>query len=700
MSRILIAALSCRAYEARRQRCFDTWVPEALNQGMDVLFLIGEEPGPARREGQLLFLPCQDDYGSLSQKVGQFYQWALEHSDFEYIFKCDDDTYLRADRLAAFDTASRDYIGAEWFQGVGMGSGGAGYWLSRRAVSIVVEDLRHRQPHSAEDVMVGQALREAGIQFHNDRRFIPFGSDDLRPTPSNDVITTHACEMPWKAHRTEFLGQLPVVTCSPLGRLGNNLFQVAAVLGYAARNGTHVPVFADGSFGHYRQMVFRRLTFGDIPKECLSVTDAPDFSYNAQIPASPNCSVRIDGYMQSEKYFEHCRDLIRETFAISDETRADLMFRFGQILESQPVSLHVRRGDYLRLQEYHPVQTVEYYAAALKFISEQVNVTSVLCFSDDPAWCIEHLASLDPRIKIVEQQDDYLDLALMTLCSHHIISNSTFSWWGAWLCENRDKIVVAPQRHFGPAYAHWTERDLIPSSWIRMGAEVPQVVPRECRHVNTGISHAEIHSLVGKDDPVVLELGSNDGEDSARFLAEFPGIQLHCFEPDPRPLARFTINDPRCTLHALAIAAEDGVVEFHLSGGTPPNNRMSDWDLSSSIRPPTGHLAVHPWCTFDRTCRVPARSLDSWFQEHAEIEVIDFIWADIQGAEVDLIRGGAETLRNHVRYLYTEFYDSPMYDGQISRQEILKLLPEFDCIGIFEGYNVLLENRNLCRARV
>jgi len=847
MLKILLGALSCQAFEDRRRRCLGTWVPEVRSFDIDVVFLVGGCSGEPRREGDLLLLPCPDDYPSLPQKVGLFYQWALAHSDFDYIFKCDDDTYLHAGRLAEFDPGGRDYIGAEWSPGVGYGSGGAGYWLSRRAAAIVAEGLA-KHACGDEDVLVGRCLSEAGIPFHIDPRFIAFGDDDRRPTPDNTIITTHGCDRPWKAHRAEFLGERPIVTCSPAGRLGNNLFQVAAVLGFAAKHGTHTPIFAENLFHDYRKTIFRNLRYGPIPQECMSISDPPDFSFDHQIPAWPTCSVRFQGYMQSEKYFSHCRELIRETFRMPDDVEFSLKKRFNTELEGEPVAIHVRRGDYLQKPQFHPVQPAEYYLEGLKMITERIPVKRVLCFSDDPDWCERHLAPFDHRISVIRLDDEYSAFALMSLCRHHVISNSTFSWWAAWLAAHSNQIVIVPPRFFGPAFSGYNEQDLIPDAWIRLkrsepwppsnpflaalvaflqreGAtvtrlrtaddnlqfslpeidetwhendlvsgdvlsgisastsvsahpvqvfdwilvteislpqspegminlvgnlhrcsrkgvvvhwknEVPSslldklsnqfhklgysrdilterdlvrqigtndsqnpttwILRRECRRVDTSISVEEIRLLVERDDPVILELGCHDGEDSRRFLAEFPQIRLHCFEPDPRPIARFQIDDPRCTLHQIAIAAEDGPVKFYLSGGRPPDDRMPDWDLSSSIHKPTGHLIAHPWCTFTRTCRVQGMRLDSWHKQHSEITMIDFLWADLQGAEGDLIHGGRETLRNHTKYLYTEFYDTPMYEGQLTRKQILSALPEFEPLGIYEGYNILLQNRKLC----
>lgn len=882
MNKLLIGALSCQAYPERRERCLRSWAADLDRfENVDLLFLIGGCEGPPRAAGRELYLPCPDDYASLPRKILQFLRWALVHREFDYLFKCDDDTYLRLDRLLSYDTKQQDYIGAEWAPGVNYASGGAGYFLSRKAADIAARGLESLieteglggYPVGAEDLLVGEVLRRAGVPFSIEPRFIPYGNDDLRPKPGNDIITAHACDPPWKAHRTEFLGHTPVVSCRPRGRLGNLMFEVAAAIGYAERHPTHEAVFDASQFpAEARETFLRKLKFGAVPAEVMAVNDPPDFTFPESIPYWPTCSVIFQGYHQSEKYFAHCEDLIRETFEIPEAIEQELWDRYGAILERHPVCIHVRRGDYLKRQAYHLVQPASYYLRGLKFLSSRFDVKKVLCFSDDPEWCRQQLQVFDDRLTVISGQDQYRDLALMSLCRHFIISSSTFSWWGAWLAQAPDKVVIRPDRHFGVNFANYSQADIYPESWLPIGSvleenelhprgfrtstapageqefdpalcaaiaavlraergsvadfgcgdgryvqrlreagidcdgfdgnphtrdlthgtcsvldlshvvQLPRTydwilclnvtanLPRDCldvffenldRHNNRGailnwgsaadasrepgrriveqlfelngyhrdpllqqqmcqrmdpngpcreslavfrkkvvsvphaISPHEIRMLVNKDDPVILELGCNDGTDTKRILDEFPEATVHCFEPDPRPVERFQISDARCTLHRVAIAAQDGTLKFYMSGGTPPNRRMLDWDLSSSIRRPTRHLKAHPWCTFDRTCQVSARSLDSWFNEHTELTQIDFIWADLQGAEGDLIAGGRTTLCNHTRYLYTEFYDTPMYEGQLTRQQILEQLPEFECVGIYEGYNMLLRNKRL-----
>src|SRR2546430_2762599 len=120
--------------------------------------------------------------------------------------------------------------------------------------------------------------------------------------------------------------------------------------------------------------------------------------------------------------------------------------------------------------------------------------------------------------------------------------------------------------------------------------------PLQVPHREQGLSKAEIHDLLGRDDPMILEIGCNDGTDTLEFLAEFPDCRIHCFECDPRPIHSFRshVSDDRCQLHEVALSDRAGVATLHMSGGTGSPLR-EDWDLSSSLLEPTGHLSMVPW---------------------------------------------------------------------------------------------------------
>lgn len=207
----------------------------------------------------------------------------------------------------------------------------------------------------------------------------------------------------------------------------------------------------------------------------------------------------------------------------------------------------------------------------------------------------------------------------------------------------------------------------------------------------------EIIALIKKDNPVILDIGCNDGSQTLRFLESFKKARVYSFEPDPRARKRYLdkVTDERAVLFDFAISDMNGVREFYVSGGTnpyakeSPENLPADWDLSGSIRKPKKHLKKVPWCKFDEKIAINTRTLDSWVKE-AGVGVIDFIWADVQGAEVDLVAGGREALRN-TRYFFTEYSNTELYEGQINLNQLLRLLPDFHVVRLYEN-DVLLKN--------
>ncbi len=221
MPRILIGALSAWKYADRRERCLKTWIADAESSGVQVYFLL-TRPELSRPEvigPHQLAVPGREGYNHLTQATRAFCQWAVgseagekarngereppESSlspfhpfspsppQWDYLFKCDDDTFVSIPRLLSYDFQGRDYLGAEWRPGVGYGSGGAGYFLSRRAAEIVAERLTATS--GSEDLEVGRVLRQAGVKFSIEPRFVPWGTLNHRPKKGNDLITVHAC---------------------------------------------------------------------------------------------------------------------------------------------------------------------------------------------------------------------------------------------------------------------------------------------------------------------------------------------------------------------------------------------------------------------------------------------------------------------------------------------------------------------------
>ena len=156
----------------------------------------------------------------------------------------------------------------------------------------------------------------------------------------------------------------------------------------------------------------------------------------------------LNGYWQSEQYFQSVSSKIREQICFQNTDTEAIRNRETQIAQSNSVSIHVRMGDYLQQSEiYGNICTKEYYRKAIQYISERVENPVFYVFSDEPEKAAEMLADYE-FYAITENSgvDSYKDMYLMSCCKHHIIANSTFSWWGAWLGKKPDKIVVTPSK--------------------------------------------------------------------------------------------------------------------------------------------------------------------------------------------------------------------------------------------------------------
>ncbi|SRR5712691_8780955 len=179
----------------------------------------------------------------------------------------------------------------------------------------------------------------------------------------------------------------------------------------------------------------------------------------------------LDGYWQSEKYFSSQANVIRNEFALRSSLDPESNRVAEVIRNSTSVSIHVRRGDYvssLKTSKIHGTCSADYYREAAALISSEVTDPRFFVFSDDPEWTRFNLPVRGAVTYVTHNGADrnYADLHLMRLCKHHIIANSSFSWWGAWLAASPTKIVVAPKLWFSSA-SHDTT-DLIPDTWIRI----------------------------------------------------------------------------------------------------------------------------------------------------------------------------------------------------------------------------------------
>jgi hypothetical protein len=142
-----------------------------------------------------------------------------------------------------------------------------------------------------------------------------------------------------------------------------------------------------------------------------------------------------------------------ELFSI-DSVSLDLINKkYPNVNFENSCSLHVRRGDYLKYPNIHPTCDVSYYEKSISLVDSE----NILIFSDDINWCKNNLLIKNKNIFFIEGNQDYIDLWLMSLCKNNIMANSTFSWWGAWLNKNKNKLVIGPKKWFGESLHHNTD---------------------------------------------------------------------------------------------------------------------------------------------------------------------------------------------------------------------------------------------------
>ena len=267
------------------------------------------------------------------------------------------------------------------------------------------------------------------------------------------------------------------------GRFGNQLFQLAALMGIAAWKGTsfRIPIenthrdlarHANRKTGNLEKSSLElHLAFAlprgwfapraEILKVISSVYREHRFGYDPEVVNVPDGS-DISGYFQSERYFAHIAADVRSALAFHPPLRADAQRNLTRIASGLPkVAIHVRRGDYLRLQNKFAVLPLAYYRQAMSMHSAN-GPCQFLVFSDDPEWCGEAF----PGCRIVHSGSAHLDLCLMSMCDHFIIANSSFSWWGAWLSTAPNKNVVCPIQWWGPELTHNGVEDLLPAGWL------------------------------------------------------------------------------------------------------------------------------------------------------------------------------------------------------------------------------------------
>ncbi len=271
------------------------------------------------------------------------------------------------------------------------------------------------------------------------------------------------------------------------GRFGNQMFQYASLRGIAAKHKYDwcVPppdTYKSANYGLFDcfKMSGAEGHVGNVP-ENFKTLDESTFAFDKEQFDSFPDNVNVDGYRQTEKYFKHIENKIRKDFAFNADIMKPCRKFMKQFAGGRVVFLHVRRGDNVGRPDFYPMPRVEYYKRVL---DKYFPTEECLVISDDPEWCKNEPFFDQDRFFVSESVDyydhetlegdgtmkksavPYVDLCLMSLCTDAIISNSTLSWWGAWLQKNKDHKVIAPNPWFGSELSFNDLSDLIPEGWI------------------------------------------------------------------------------------------------------------------------------------------------------------------------------------------------------------------------------------------
>lgn len=250
------------------------------------------------------------------------------------------------------------------------------------------------------------------------------------------------------------------------GRMCNQMFQIAAAKALSIDNNVDfvcssdasgiTPTFSETS--KYRSTIFKKIKFTNFRKDDkIFHNGSSDFSYKKIKYQNNLC---LNGYYQSEKYFNHQKSEVYKLFQCPEKIESFINKKFQKTLSiPNSCSVHIRRGDYLKFKDYHNNLTLKYYFNCMEHLSD----CHFVFFSDDIEWCRNQFENSNSSF--INTGSDIIDFYLMSKMKKNIIANSSFSWWAAWLNNNDNKRVLAPSKWFGPKNNSFNTKDLIPESW-------------------------------------------------------------------------------------------------------------------------------------------------------------------------------------------------------------------------------------------
>src|SRR6478609_3576301 len=238
-----------------------------------------------------------------------------------------------------------------------------------------------------------------------------------------------------------------------LGNLGNQLFQVASVTGIAAKVGTQ----ASFPKWNYEQYFKNPLPHAGVTKPA-DISEKHFYFDESLVNLDPSKDYNLFGYLQSEQYWN--KETTLKIFEFADTFKQELANKYKHVLSKKHVAITVRRGDFVNNPNYFQIPITYYLNAYYKHFGAEYNV---ILFSDDFAWCKTHFRAL-PNVTFAQELNAIEQLCLMSMCDNFIISNSTFSWWGAYLSQSKN--VYRPEKNFaGDLAKQNSEKDYWPGEW-------------------------------------------------------------------------------------------------------------------------------------------------------------------------------------------------------------------------------------------
>lgn len=278
-----------------------------------------------------------------------------------------------------------------------------------------------------------------------------------------------------------------MIYCDLTGGLGYQLFQIFATISYALQYKHQFRLPNKKKIGKrlaYWNNIFQPLQIFLAPSTLLqTLVREKAFHYSPIKYIDPNEKFVITGYYQSEKYFIRHFDIICRMLRL-DKLRSDTIYKYPMLINNgiykNVISMHFRFGDYIYKQNSHPILSYYYYENALMYMTINTCCSIVLVFCDEinnisVSFVIRRLNETFPNIifeVVHEESSDWEQLLLMSACSHNIIANSAFSWWGAYLNKNTEKLVCYPETWFGPELKRNNTKDLFPPDWKQIPCDL------------------------------------------------------------------------------------------------------------------------------------------------------------------------------------------------------------------------------------